>query len=126
MLRLGSPSGDNRSYRTSFRKIHRHMPEFRCRWPAETGAHQLRVVFAQVGMTDSMFNFRAFTRLKQLDYLIRTRQIDEDFFWRWVDLKRPIASELAVREERGWPASQSSNADNDTYKTHGRYRGDKR
>jgi nucleoside-diphosphate-sugar epimerase len=91
---FGKPSGDNRSYRTSFRKIHRHMPEFRCRWPAEAGAHQLRVVFAQVGMTDSMFNFRAFTRLKQLDYLIRTRQIDEDFFWRWVDLKRPIASEL--------------------------------
>jgi hypothetical protein len=28
-----------------------------------------------------MFNSRGFTRLKQLEYLIRTGQIDMDFFW---------------------------------------------
>ena len=92
---FGNPSGDNRSYRTSFRKIRRRMPEFRCQWPAEIGARQLRDVFAQVEMTDSMFNFRAFTRLKQLNYLIKTKQIDQNFFWRSADLRRLVASELA-------------------------------
>jgi hypothetical protein len=32
-------------------------------------------------MTEEVFEYRAFTRLKQLEYLIRTRQIDENFYW---------------------------------------------
>ena len=32
-------------------------------------------------MTEEVFQFRTFTRLKQLEYLIRTHQIDSDFFW---------------------------------------------
>jgi nucleoside-diphosphate-sugar epimerase len=84
---FGRPSGDNRSYRTSFAKIRRHLPEFRCRWPAELGARQLRAVFERAGMTEEMFNFRAFTRLEQLKHLIATRQIDGDFYW------HPLSSE---------------------------------
>jgi nucleoside-diphosphate-sugar epimerase len=78
---FGRPSGDNRSYRTSFSKIRRHLPEFRCRWPAELGARQLRQIFERVGMTEDMFLFRGFTRLEQLKHLIATRQIDGDFYW---------------------------------------------
>ena len=33
-------------------------------------------------MTSEVFNARSFTRVRQLEYLIRTRQIDQDFFWR--------------------------------------------
>jgi hypothetical protein len=33
-------------------------------------------------MTDEMFSFRAFTRLRQLTHLISTQQIDLDFYWR--------------------------------------------
>ena len=79
---FGPPSGDNRSYRTSFEKIHRHLPEFRCRWPAELGARQLREVFERVGMTKEMFFSRGFTRLDQLKHLIATQQIDANFYWR--------------------------------------------
>src|SRR5690348_7806637 len=79
---FGQPSGDNRSYRTSFEKIRRHLPEFRCRWPAEAGARQLRDIFERVGMTDQTFFFRGFTRLEQLKHLIATAQIDGDFYWR--------------------------------------------
>lgn len=79
---FGPPSGDNRSYRTSFAKIRRHLPEFRCRWSAERGAAQLREIFERTGMTPEMFRFRAFTRLEQLKHLIATGQIDSDFFWR--------------------------------------------
>jgi nucleoside-diphosphate-sugar epimerase len=79
---FGQPSGDNRSYRTSFEKIRRHLPEFQCRWPAEAGARQLRQIFGRVGMTEEMFLFRGFTRLNQLKHLIATQQIDRDFYWR--------------------------------------------
>jgi hypothetical protein len=39
-------------------------------------------MFERIGMTREMFEFRAFTRLNQLKYLIDTRQIDADFFWK--------------------------------------------
>ncbi|MGH9806174.1 MAG: NAD-dependent epimerase/dehydratase family protein, partial [Terriglobia bacterium] len=85
---FGPPSGDNRSYRTSFDKIRRHLPSFRCRWPAERGARQLRDVFERIGMTKETFSFRGFTRLEQLKHLIATRQIDDDLFWRRPDEPR--------------------------------------
>jgi nucleoside-diphosphate-sugar epimerase len=82
IVSFGRPGGDNRSYRTSFDKIRRHLPGFRCRWPAELGARQLREIFERVGMTEGMFCFRGFTRLEQLKHLIATGQIDGDFYWR--------------------------------------------
>jgi nucleoside-diphosphate-sugar epimerase len=78
---FGPSGGDNRSYRISFAKIRRHLPDFKCKWSAERGAHQLLDVFSRVGMTDQNFNFRAFTRIKQLRYLVDTHQIDSRFYW---------------------------------------------
>jgi hypothetical protein len=46
------------------------------------GAVQLRELFARIGMTQEVFEFRAFTRLNQLKYLLETQQIDGDFFWK--------------------------------------------
>lgn len=79
---FGPSGGDNRSYRVSFTKITRHMPQFRCRWTAERGAQQLHDVFAEIGMSSEIFTYRAFTRLQQLKYLLTTRQIDEKFYFR--------------------------------------------
>jgi nucleoside-diphosphate-sugar epimerase len=81
-LTFGANNGDNRSYRVSFDKIHTKLPAFRCRNNALTGATQLREIFEHIGMTPEMFQFRAFTRLKQLEHLIQTGQIDEQCFWR--------------------------------------------
>jgi nucleoside-diphosphate-sugar epimerase len=81
-ITYGRPNGDNRSYRVSFGKIRRHLPEFRCQWSGELGAKQLYEVFERVRMTEDMFSFRAFTRLTQLTHLISTEQIDSDFCWR--------------------------------------------
>ena len=78
---FGPPSPDNRSYRVSFEKIRKHLPTFKCQWDARRGAEQLLDLFRWIEMTEEVFQFRAFTRLKQLEYLIRTRQIDSDFFW---------------------------------------------
>jgi nucleoside-diphosphate-sugar epimerase len=81
-LTFGTNSGDNRSYRVSFDKIHAKLPGFRCSRSALLGATQLRDTFERIGMTRETFEFRAFTRLNQLKYLIDTRQIDDDFFWK--------------------------------------------
>ena len=78
---FGSPGEDNRSYRVSFGKIRKHLPGFACAWNARRGAEQLYSLFNRIDMTREVFEFRTFTRLKQLEYLIRTQQIDPQFFW---------------------------------------------
>jgi nucleoside-diphosphate-sugar epimerase len=80
-LSFGAPSPDNRSYRVSFDKIRKHLPGFKCAWDARRGAQQLYELFKKIDMAPEVFQHRTFTRLKQLEYLIRTKQIDGNFFW---------------------------------------------
>jgi len=81
-LTFGPPSPDNRSYRVSFDKIRKHLPGFQCAWDARRGAQQLYALFKRIDMPAEVFKHRTFTRLKQIEYLLRTQQIDEKFFWR--------------------------------------------
>ena len=78
---VGPPSADNRSYRVSFEKIANRLPGFAARWTASQGAAELRRLFERIELTPETHEFRAFTRLKQLKYLLRTRQIDDELFW---------------------------------------------
>lgn len=78
---VGSSVGDNRSYRVSFDKISTRLPGFECEWNARKGAEELRQVFERIEFSKENYEFRAFTRLKQLRFLQRTGQIDERFFW---------------------------------------------
>ncbi|MGH6635324.1 MAG: NAD-dependent epimerase/dehydratase family protein [Gammaproteobacteria bacterium] len=80
-LVFGNRDGDNRSYRVCFDKINQGLPEFRCDWDAKRGAQQLYELFSRILLTPEMFNCRGFTRLKQLQYLLETKQINPDFFW---------------------------------------------
>jgi nucleoside-diphosphate-sugar epimerase len=77
----GPSGGDNRSYRVNFDKIHNQLPGFRCHYTAQDGARQLHALFGRIGFTDEVYKFRAFTRLKQLQYLQRTKQVDSELFW---------------------------------------------
>ena len=77
---FGPPSADGRSYRVAFDKIARHVPAFACRHTAASGAAELRDVFDRVELTPARFGFRAFTRLKQLNHLLETQQMDDNFF----------------------------------------------
>lgn len=81
-LSFGESGADNRSYRVAFEKINTVLPGFKCDWNAARGAQQLYDLFQQIDLEPDTFLFRGFTRLKQLEYLIRTQQIDQDFFWR--------------------------------------------
>ena len=78
----GPPGGDNRSYRVSFDKIATRLPEYRSRWTAKMGAEELRRLFERIEMSPDTYEFRAFTRLKQIKYLQRTGQVDGELYWR--------------------------------------------
>ena len=77
----GPSGGDNRSYRVNFDKIHNKLPGFRCRYTAKDGAQQLHQLFQRIGFSDEMYKYRAFTRLKQLQYLQKTKQVDSELYW---------------------------------------------
>jgi nucleoside-diphosphate-sugar epimerase len=80
-LSFGTNDSDNRSYRVSFEKIHSTLPGFACQHDASEGAAQLRSVFESIKLTPEAFQDKAFTRLKQLKYLLDTEQLTEDLFW---------------------------------------------
>lgn len=72
---------DQRSYRVSFAKITEHLPGFACHYDAASGARQLREFFDRIDLSAELFEFRAYTRVKQLQHLLAAGQIDERFFW---------------------------------------------
>ncbi len=80
-LTFGDNGGDNRSYRVSFEKIQNKLPGFACEWDAASGARQLHEVFRSIDMDTETFTGRGHTRLKQLEHLLGTGQIDTDLFW---------------------------------------------
>lgn len=82
-LTFGPSGGDNRSYKVSFEKITNRLPGFKCEWDARKGTEELYEIYSRIAMSPDTFEFRPFTRLKQLNYLISTNQIDQDFYWRY-------------------------------------------
>ena len=78
---FGPPAGDNRSYRVNFDKISSELPGFSCEWNAERGARQLHEVFSAIQLDHETFTGRGHTRLKQLEHLISTKQLDAELFW---------------------------------------------
>jgi nucleoside-diphosphate-sugar epimerase len=81
-LTFGGNGADNRSYRVSFDKIHEQLPGFACDWDVQAGVAELRELFERIGLDETMFGFRGYTRLKQIRYLLDTGQIDDGFYWR--------------------------------------------
>ncbi len=79
---FGPAGGDNRSYKVNFDKIGEVLPGYATEWDARRGAEQLLAVFSSIDLSSEDFTGRGFTRLKQLEYLIRTGQVDEGLFWR--------------------------------------------
>ena len=74
-------SADQRTYRASFAKFRRTFPDFRFKWNPETGAQQIADTFRRVGLDRAKFESSNFTRLKWLQSLIDTGQLDDDLRW---------------------------------------------
>jgi nucleoside-diphosphate-sugar epimerase len=79
-LSFGAPGADNRSYRVAFDRIE-ELLDFSCDWDVPRGAAQLHRVFAHVDLDSTAFRSRGFTRLHQIEHLLRTRQVDDALFW---------------------------------------------
>ncbi|PID54490.1 MAG: NAD-dependent dehydratase [Micrococcales bacterium] len=80
-LSFGDPSADNRSYKVNFDKISSVLPGYSADWSAQDGAEQLKAVFESIDMDAETFTGRGHTRLKQIQYLMETGQVDQDLFW---------------------------------------------
>ena len=81
-LTFGEPNPDQRSYRVAFGRIHKVFPEFKTEWDVASGAAQLHRVFETIAMEPEMFYGRGHTRLKQIEYLLKTGQVDGQLFWK--------------------------------------------
>lgn len=79
---MGSSDGDDRSYRVSFDKIATQLPGFTPQFTMAEGVRQLVALYDTIDLTPERFRFRTFTRLKQLEHLLHTGQLDAQFFWR--------------------------------------------
>jgi nucleoside-diphosphate-sugar epimerase len=78
---FGEPGADNRSYRVDFSKVERHLPGFACQWDADRGAQQLAGVFDRIALDPATFTGRGHTRLRQVEHLLATGQVDARLFW---------------------------------------------
>ncbi|MGS0685716.1 NAD-dependent epimerase/dehydratase family protein [Nakamurella sp. GG22] len=78
---FGAPGADNRSYKVNFDKINSVLPGFSCDWDAASGAVQLATIFSAIDLDSATFTGRGHTRLLQLEYLLRTKQIDAELLW---------------------------------------------
>ena len=85
-LTFGDPSADNRSYRVAFDRIREVLPGYTTDWDAAAGAAQLHRVFESIDLDAETFTGRGHTRLKQIEHLLRTSQLDPKLFW-----KKPAA-----------------------------------
>jgi nucleoside-diphosphate-sugar epimerase len=88
---LGTRGGDTRSYRVSFDKIRAMLPGFQPQWDIDRGAAQLHDVFEQVSLTLEQFEGRDYVRLRQIEFLLSSGQIDEAFYWRATASAQPSA-----------------------------------
>lgn len=79
---FGDNGGDNRSYRVSFEKIKNQLPGFSCEYSAEKGAHELYELFTKIGLDAETFNSNSYTRLKQLNFLLQTKQLSSNLYWK--------------------------------------------
>jgi nucleoside-diphosphate-sugar epimerase len=80
-VQLGTRGDDKRDYKVNFDKITSKLPGFKCKWNVKRGSEQLLKIFSAIQMTRELFESPAHTRLKRINQLIATKQIDKDFFW---------------------------------------------
>lgn len=78
---FGKSDGDNRSYKVSFEKLKNTFPKLIIKRTVEDGAKELREIFKKIKMSKEAFEFRGFTRLKEIEYLKQTGQINKEFYW---------------------------------------------
>jgi nucleoside-diphosphate-sugar epimerase len=80
-LSFGEPGPDKRSYRVAFDYIREVLPGYQTDWDARAGVAQLHRIFEAIDMDEATFTGRGHVRLKQIEYLMRTKQVDAELYW---------------------------------------------
>jgi nucleoside-diphosphate-sugar epimerase len=72
---------DTRSYKVLFDKIEDSLPGFKCKWNVEKGIINLLNELKKIGLNKEIFGAREFYRLQQIEFLHKSKKIDDDLFW---------------------------------------------
>ena len=72
---------DTRSYKVLFDKIEDTLPGFKCKWNVEKGILNLLDELTKIGLNKDSFSTRDFYRLQQIEFLHKTKKIDDDLYW---------------------------------------------
>lgn len=75
------PDKDSRSYRVSFQKLKRILPDFQFKWSLKKAAEELRDDFQKYGLPEKPLEQRHFIRLKQVNHLKDKKIINEKLYW---------------------------------------------
>jgi len=77
----GEYGSDSRSYKVNFDKIEEILPYFKPQWNLKKGIEQIIEYYKKYNMSSDKFNERFFVRLKQINYLIKNKLIDNNLYW---------------------------------------------
>ncbi len=80
-VQIGDQGGDTRNYRVNFDKIANKLPGFAAEWDVRSGVIELREILDRIQFEGHLLTARNHRRLKQIQYLMATNQIDDKFFW---------------------------------------------
>lgn len=69
-------------YKVDFSKIASNLVEFKPRWNLIEGIEDIYRGYKENGINYEKFNSRYFTRIKQLEYLIKNNKLDKNLFWK--------------------------------------------
>ena len=72
---------DTRTYKVSFNKILKDLPEFKCKWNVENGICDLIKSLSDLKLNEKVFNKRHFYRLQQIEYLHTNNLLDDNLRW---------------------------------------------
>ena len=72
---------DTRTYKVSFVKARKTLPEFKCQWSVEKGIIDMLNYFSKVDLDKNKYTNKCFYRLQQLEYLLDSKKITENLRW---------------------------------------------
>lgn len=78
---VARPDADQRTYKADFGKFADAFPKFRFRWTPEDGAREVYEAFTAIGLSQSIFEDRRFTRIKWLGHLLAEGRLADDLRW---------------------------------------------
>lgn len=73
--------GDTRTYKVSFNKITKILPDFKCDWSVEKGVKDMASKLEEIDLNIEVFKRRGFYRLQQLEYLYEGGYLSNNLRW---------------------------------------------